>query len=263
MAAVVTERGTWPPGLPYLRMGSGRPLLFIPGLTADHRVPEGADLTFQTRPILPLTRSREVWWVNRRAGLPAAVSMAGIAADYAEVIRSRLTAPIDVFGTSTGASVALALAVDQPELIRRLVVNGAHRLGDGGRRTQQVMARELRAGRPRRAAAAEFAAVASGSVSGGLMSAMGWLTGRTVYGGDRSDLLAVIDAEDAFDVGERLGRITAPTLVIGGARDRFYGADLFRETAERIPDSRLILYPDRGHMVMRGSFFRDVLEFLA
>jgi pimeloyl-ACP methyl ester carboxylesterase len=256
------ESGTWAPGLPYIRMGAGRPLLLMPGITADHRVPEGLDLTFQTRQFRPLARSREVWWVNRRAGLPPGVSMAGIAEDYTEVIRSQFSSPVDVLGVSTGASVALALAVEHPDLVRRLVVNGAHRLGERGRRTQQVMARELRAGRPRRAGVAEFAAVAAGPVSGGLMSAMGWLTGRTMYGGVRPDLLAVIDAEDAFDVGDRLGYITAPTLVIGGARDRFYGADLFRETAERIPDGRLILYRDRGHMVMRGPFFRDVLAFL-
>lgn len=258
----VIESGTWPPGLPYLRMGSGRPLLLMPGITADHRVPEGLDLTFQTRPFRPLTRSREVWWVNRRAGLPPGVSMAGIAEDYAEVIRAHFTAPVDVVGVSTGASVALTLAVEHPALVRRLVVNGAHRLGERGRRTQQVMARELRAGRPRRAGAAEVAAVAAGPVSGGIMAATGWLAGRRMYGGARPDLLAVIDAEDAFDVGDRLGEITAPTLVIGGARDRFYGADLFRETAKRIPDGHLILYPDRGHMVMREPFFRDVLEFL-
>lgn len=91
---------------------------------------------------------------------------------------------------------------------------------------------------------------------------MGWLTGRAMYGGERPDLLAVIEAEDGFDVGDRLGRITAPTLVVGGAKDRFYGAELFRETAERIPDGRLILYPDRGHMVLGRRFTSDVLAFL-
>jgi pimeloyl-ACP methyl ester carboxylesterase len=257
------EKGVFPPGLPYIRMGAGRPLLFLPGITGHHRLPEGMELTFQTRPLRPFAAAREVWWVNRRAGLPAGVTMSGIADDYAEVIRSRLEAPIDVFGMSTGASVALTLAVDHPELVRRLVVQGTHELGDRGRRIQQVMARELRAGHPRRAGAVEFEAVASGPVSSRVMRAMGWLTGAGMYGGERPDVLAVLDAEDAFDVGERLGEITAPTLVIGGARDRFYGADLFRETAERISDARLILYPDRGHMVLREPFFTDVLEFLA
>jgi pimeloyl-ACP methyl ester carboxylesterase len=32
-----------------------------------------------------------------------------------------------------------------------------------------------------------------------------------------------------------------------GGRDRLYSPELFRETAERIPDARLRLYPDKGH----------------
>jgi pimeloyl-ACP methyl ester carboxylesterase len=45
-----------------------------------------------------------------------------------------------------------------------------------------------------------------------------------------------------------LCRITAPTLVIGGARDRSYSAELFRQTAHAIPGARLILYPGKGHL---------------
>jgi pimeloyl-ACP methyl ester carboxylesterase len=35
-------------------------------------------------------------------------------------------------------------------------------------------------------------------------------------------MLVVIDAEDRFDAAPRLHRITAPTLVIAGDRDRNY-----------------------------------------
>lgn len=260
--AGATDRGTLPPGMAFVRMGSGRPLLVLPGLTPDHDLPEGSDLRFQTGQFAPLARAREVWWVNRRQGLPAGISMAGIAADYAELIRSRFDPPVDVLGTSTGASVALALAVDHPDLIRRLVVHGAHRLGERGRRTQRVMARELRAGHPRRAAAVEFEAIGAGPVSGAAMTALGWLFGRRFYGSAGTDVLAVIDAEDALDVGDRLGEITAPTLVVGGARDRFYSPALFRATAERIPDARLLLDPRRGHAVLRGKVHDEIVAFL-
>lgn len=260
--AGASEHGTLPPGMAFFRMGAGRPLLVLPGLTSDHELPEGSDLRFQARQFEPLARSREVWWVNRRRGLPAGVSMAGIAADYAEVISSRFDPPVDVFGTSTGGSVALALAVDHPSLVRRLVVHGAYRLSARGRQTQRVMARELRAGNPRRAAAAEFGAVAAGPVSGAAMTALGWLLGRRFYGSAGSDVLAVIDAEDAFDVGDRLGAITAPTLVVGGARDRFYSPALFRETAAWIPDARLLLSARRGHAVLRGRVHDEILAFL-
>lgn len=36
---------------------------------------------------------------------------------------------------------------------------------------------------------------------------------------DPADMLVTLDAEDAFDVREQLDRVSAPTLVIGGAKD--------------------------------------------
>ncbi len=93
-----------------------------------------------------------------------------------------------------------------------------------------------------------------------------WLAGPLLIrrGWDPSDMIATIEAEDAFDVGERLGEIVAPTLVIGGGRDRFYPAGLFRETAQRIPNARLVLYEDRAHggTFADRRFGRDVVAFL-
>jgi pimeloyl-ACP methyl ester carboxylesterase len=44
-----------------------------------------------------------------------------------------------------------------------------------------------------------------------------------------------------------LPRITCPALVIGGADDKVIPAEVQREMAELIPDSRLKLYPGYGH----------------
>ncbi len=64
--------------------------------------------------------------------------------------------------------------------------------------------------------------------------------------------------------GKRLGEISAPTLVVGGGRDRFYPPELFRETANGIPDARLVLYQDRAHggTFADRRFGRDVVAFL-
>lgn len=81
---------------------------------------------------------------------------------------------------------------------------------------------------------------------------------------DPSDMIATIRAEDAFDVGERLGEITAPTLVVVGGRDTFYPTELFRETATGIPNAHLVLYENRGHggTFADRRFGRDVVAFL-
>jgi pimeloyl-ACP methyl ester carboxylesterase len=60
-------------------------------------------------------------------------------------------------------------------------------------------------------------------------------------------MLVTVAAEDVFDVCAELGRITAPTLLVAGGRDQYYSPELFWETAERIPNARLRLYPGKGH----------------
>ena len=63
-----------------------------------------------------------------------------------------------------------------------------------------------------------------------------------------ADLAATINAEDEFDLAKCDRPIQAKTLIVAGARDRFYGAEAFRETEALIPDSRLLLLPKRGHI---------------
>lgn len=96
------------------------------------------------------------------------------------------------------------------------------------------------------------------------MAAGLWLVGARMNPADPGDMLVTIAAEDVFDSALELHRITAPTLVIGGDRDRFYGRELFEETAERIPDARLRLFAGKGHGAgasgQRGV--REILDFL-
>jgi pimeloyl-ACP methyl ester carboxylesterase len=71
-----------------------------------------------------------------------------------------------------------------------------------------------------------------------------------------------IEAEDKFNFKDRLAEIEAPTLVAAGDKDPFYTEALFRETAEGIPNARLVLYKGKGHPAGGAQFHRDVLAFL-
>jgi pimeloyl-ACP methyl ester carboxylesterase len=50
--------------------------------------------------------------------------MGELADDYAEVLDDMFGRPADLLGISTGGSLALLLAANRPELVRRLVVAG-------------------------------------------------------------------------------------------------------------------------------------------
>jgi len=64
---------------------------------------------------------------------------------------------------------------------------------------------------------------------------------------------------------EEIGKIQCPTLVIGGDTDNVVGINTSEEMGERIPGSRLVIYPSLGHGAYAESkeFDREVLKFLS
>jgi len=258
-------QGTFGDGMAYLRLGAGPPLVFLPGLSAHHRPPHGMDRRFQVQQIRPLGRHREVWWIQRRIGLTPPVTMADLAGDYAGVLAQQFGEPVDVIGLSTGGSVALQLGADHPGVVRRLVLlcSGC-RLGPQGREAQRKAAVLLRRGQARQASAMVMSMMGATPASRHVMAGMGWLLGSRILGTGDPDMLATIDAEDAFDLTHRLASIMTPTLVIGGDRDAFYGTRVFEETAALLPHGHLMLRKGKGHLgaATGPRLTQDVLTFL-
>ena len=245
---VAVAEGTFSSGLPYLRLGQGPPLVMMPGLSPEHANPTGLWRRMYLAGAAPYAEHFTVTLANRRAGLAPGSTMTDIAADYAEAIENDIGEPVMVHGTSTGGSVALQLAIDRPELVKRLVVaSAACRLSPEGRRMQAELARLTTEGEVRRA----WGNV-TGMLAPGLLRypahGLGWLAGRRLAVDDPSDMLTTIAAEDSFDAEPGLQRVQAATLVLGGTADPFYSEDLFRRTAAGVPDGRAVLFPGKGHL---------------
>ena len=262
--AMARRTGTLLGGMPYLRFGTGSPLVAIPGITQNYEPTVGFERMFVTQMLTPAAATHRVLRLTPRPGLDPNAGMADIARDYADALRLEFPGPVDVIGTSTGGSIALQLAADHPDVVQRLiVVCAAYALGPNGKKVQRRVAEEVLAGRPRQAGREMFSAVGDKQRSR-LAAGMGWLMGPMMFGKASPDLITTIRAEDAFDLRDRLGEIEAPTLLIGGDQDAFYTPELFRETAAGIPNGRLILYPGKGHMaaISDPRLMPDVLEFL-
>jgi pimeloyl-ACP methyl ester carboxylesterase len=140
----------------------------------------------------------------------------------------------------------------------------ACRLSPRGRQVQRRFAELIKDGRPRRAYATLGPALAATAVGGRAFAALMWLFGASQRADDPSDMLVTVAAEDVFDASPQLHRIAAPTLLVAGDRDQFYSPELFRETAERIPNARLSLYQDKGHagVLTHRPAIREVVAFL-
>jgi pimeloyl-ACP methyl ester carboxylesterase len=238
---------------PYLKIGQGPPLVMVPGLTPDHDVPRGWQRRLAVASARPLARDFTVYVINRKRGLQPGESMSDIAGHLANAIEHDLGQPVFLQGTSTGGSVVLQLAVDRPDLIRRLVVvAAAYRLGPRGRELQAEMARLIRAGQPRQAWASAMTAMLPGPLRGPARPLSRLAVGPMVPA-DPADVLVTLDAEDAFDVEADLPHVTAPTLVIGGGNDNFYTQELFQGTAAGVQDGRVHIFPGWGHVRASGS----------
>jgi len=235
---------------PCLVAGSGPPLVLLAGLAPEAGVAAGPMRRTHESAMRPWTREREVFYVNRRPGLPPGMTMAALAAEHAQALRETFDEPVDVLGTSTGGSIAQQLAAEQPDVVRRLaLVSTGCRLGSYAKLVQRQIAARLRAGATRRAGAVMAGALAPPAVRVPA-ACLGWSLAPRLFSEDGlRDMATTIEAEDEFDLA-RLATVRAPTLLVGGGRDRFYDEELFAQTARLIPGCVLEMHPKRGHITV-------------
>jgi pimeloyl-ACP methyl ester carboxylesterase len=256
------RQGLLAPGLPYVALGQGSPLMVLEGFGPERTRPAGLAHRRRVWLIKPYAEHFSCYvvsWCPERP--PPGTTMADVAGAFAHGIHATFGEPVPVVGTSTGGSIAQQLAADHPDIVARLVlVTTAYRLDAVGRAAQRCALESAGQGRDRQAWLALSQAIIGPRVSQWALGMLSWLTSA----GFTPGMLALLAAEDAFDLGRRLSEITAPTLVVGGDRDRCYDRELVEATAQGIPRARLVLYEGRGHIgvSMDKRLRRDVLTFL-
>jgi len=254
-------------GLPYFRMGSGQRTIVIFGGGPDfaHKPPSGFQLRMVSRSFKELAKEYTVYYVSRRGGLPAGYSTQDMSNDYAVMIREELGGPVDVMGLSSGGPIAHYFAVDHPDLIRHLILaETGYRLSEKGKEWTRHLGDLARQGKWRKAAVFIITTVYPKGLKKHFFKLVMWLFGKSMFGSDDpSDGLVEVEAEVNHDfTSKQLAKINVPTLVIGGEEDKFY---LNRESAEGIPNAKLILYKGFGHNAFddnKHQFQGDILAFL-
>jgi pimeloyl-ACP methyl ester carboxylesterase len=268
VASVDVREGTFSGGLPYLVLGSGDPLVYLCGFTLDHRNPKpGLQRTLALRTLTPLARAGfQVYFTNRWAGMAAGTTFADIAERHAEAIRRHFGTPVDVVGASTGGSLALQLIADRPDVVRKAVVaSAAYALGPVAKEAQLKLLHDIEeTGRyPAVAVLDLMPAKLRSRLLRALLTPIALLAAKRITIENPTDTIAMLRAEDAFDVRDRLPQIQTETLVVCGAQDPFWPLEMFAETAFRLPRGKLIMYRNRGHaLIIAPEFFTDVTAFL-
>jgi pimeloyl-ACP methyl ester carboxylesterase len=91
------------------------------------------------------------------------------------------------------------------------------------------------------------------------------LVAEQLHGAGGSGFIDALDALTSYPIRDRLGEITAPTLVVWGAKDALVPARDAWEFGRLIPGARVVVYEDTGHLSMLErpvAFNALVQEFL-
>ena len=196
-----------------------------------------------------------------------------MAADAVAFIRALGHAQVDRLGFSLGGGVAQFILLEHPGLVRRAILAGTGPAGGGGiEKMNRIVAgayikAALTLRDPRhflffpRTAEGKRAATAY----------MARLKERTEHRDKRISLQARgAQLKAIVAVGRQaphdLGKITQPVLVANGDNDLMVASELSADMARRIPNAKLVIYPNSGHggvFQYHEKFVPEVLEFLA
>lgn len=246
-----------------LGTSSGVPVVFCHHLTAvlddwDPRIMDGI-----------AERHRVIAFDNRGIGgsgskVPGTVEEMG--ADAIAFIRAMSLEQVDLFGFSLGGGVAQMIALQQPQLVRRMILAGTGPRGGGGIDKMAIIVGKAylqaaltrsdprnflffpRNPEGRRAATAYLAR----------------LKERTSERDKPISMQARIAQLKAIRHAgqcppDDLSVITQPVLVTNGDNDLMVASSHSADMARRIPNAKLIIYPNSGH----GGVFQYYEDFLA
>ena len=194
-------------------------------------------------------------------------SIQGMGSDIIAFARALGAKQVDIFGFSIGGMVAQQIALDDPELVRRLILVGTGPSGGEGMaafspQVQEIMSRSNMTP-AERGLALFFSPTATSQAAG-----KAWLARITARQVDREpDAAPQVGAAQLAALakwgqvtGERyasLKNIPHRTLVVNGHDDIMVPTVNSYILQQKLPDARLILFPDSGH----GSHFQFPEEF--
>lgn len=220
--------------LNYVERGQGKPLVLLHG--------NGEDSAYFSQQMDCFSATRRVIAVDTqghgkspRGTAPFTIRQ--FAKDLAEFLDGMDLPQTDLLGFSDGGNIALIFALEYPERVDRLILNGANLDASGVKRHVQ------------------------------LPIALGYRVAKAFSKKNpevlrHAELLGLMVNDPNIPV-EKLETVTAPTLVIAGTKDMIREAHT-RLIAARIPGARMVLIPGDHFVAAKNpsAFNAAVAEFL-
>lgn len=225
----------------------GQTLVILPGLSIQSVMGSAAAVAAAYR---SLEDTFTIYVFDRRSDIPASYTVREMARDTAKAFQTLGLKNICLFGASQGGMIALVIAIEHPELIRKMV------LGSASAHVQEAQYRVLE----------RWAQIARNRDRVGLYLEFGKeiyppevyekyrdtliAAAQTVTDRDLDRFIVLAEGTRGFNVAGELNKIRCPVLAVGVYEDSVLDADATMEIAEKLDyraDFRLYMYIGYGH----------------
>lgn len=248
----------------YVVFGKGpATLIMLPGLGDALRSIKGTAIPFALA-YHKYAENYKVYMFSRRNNLPEGYTIRDMAADQAAAMKALGITNADIMGVSQGGMIAQYLAIDFPELVRKLVLVVTTACAN------DILKKSID----------NWATMAHQDDYQGIMvdtSLKSYsetyqkkhrlalsLVGKIGKPKDYMRFLIQANACRNHDAREELHKITCPTFIVGGDNDQIVGPTSSEELADFISNHLLFIYKKLGHATYDEApdFFPRVLDFL-
>jgi len=246
------------------RHGDGFPVLLISGLSGHAAYWEAQIPAFSREFGVVLHDHRGV---GQSDHVKMSYTVDKMAADVIGLMNKLEIEKAHIVGHSTGGAIAQILAIEHPQRVAALVITASWPKPDAYFRREFMLRKEILEG------LGPTAYIQQASL---MLYPAAWVAehneelrgyeARMIANFPPTEIMASrIDALMAFDRAKDLGKIKAPTLIVGAADDQVTPAYQSEALARAIPNAELKMFASGGHaftQVKPRDFNQAVLPFL-
>ena len=231
----------------YFRFGTGKKtMVILPGLSVQS-VMGLADAVADAYKIF--AEDYTVYLFERRKELPEGYTMDDMTKDAEAAFEALDLKDIYLFGTSQGGMIALNLAVQYPERIKKVAVGSAAASMSGREAEVDHWLQLAKEGKAEELYLAFGKAINPESIFEPIKD-LYIAAAKTVTKEELDRFVTLCETMRGFDITGDLNQINCPVLVIGAEDDHVLGSEAAREIVQHLPqrdDCVLYMYDGYGH----------------
>ena len=248
----------------YVVFGSGaEPLIILPGLGDGITTVKGKGFVL-SRYYKAFSKDFRVYIFSRKQTMEKGYTTKDMASDQKMALERLGIKRAHIMGVSQGGMIAQHFAIDYPESVKKLVL--AVTVSRQNTDVQNAVNSWIKMAEEN-----DYAALVMDTIKKTYtekkqkeLRLLSPIIKRVGKPKSFNRFLIQANACLTHDTYGDLGKINCPTLILGGGEDRVVGGGASKEMADKIENSRLIIYEGLGHGAYEEekTFNHEILDFL-